>query len=657
MKKGSASKGGSLSTPVDDKVKISDPVVNPWASNLKLADKIKVSTPSTVPNTVLTTKPPLSFVDPQSHAQQILVKYIHRINTPITYGAVNEVFIDVAIDDSRCVIPSRSAEYVIGVSYFIPSDDYMSEAHKTFRAYKFNGCFLSGGNLPEGIGFKQDRALIRNDKRRNPQDMGLHFSVFPTQSMPVEEFERKLTEMKVDAQCLIAGRDQCERSEAQPTPDYPADALLRQVSAALFELATNGSVDPNRAFRALYFHYLLAEKDAEYKWILRGDALSYYSAQALELCNTSSNISIEEIRDEIRGALAEVILYNPVYRSYPDDYNEVETTSLILFGECMENPQEDDDNYGDFDDTVSDAGELMLSDTIPPSELIAGETLNVSAGEVSKMIFYIIKYNVAWYFLNEVNKLSPNSGIEAVPTMRESQFSRKSWSPAEVTMMNFCHILPPDAQFRLMVHSLTVQIDNVPRECGAAFVKVLESNSDLSNVFLAVVACLRSRSFASTHFLGARQTDSYRIVEYEGHGKSVCVSIFDTVTRPTMNSAHICTAVNKCIKCFKRDVWRLRRRVIVMCLSQSHSVDLTKVHPGSTDAAVRKRKLLRSNLQSCLGVLPSDEFIFGPCGNVHKFLVFSYGEDLHKLTSAVTSDCFKQLQVSVSRVSHVVVKF
>lgn len=147
--------------------------------------------------------------------------------------------------------------------------------------------------------------------------------------MSVGDFEIKIAALRVDAKCIIAGCEHCDSPKAPPTPDYPVDALLRQVSAALFELATSDDCDPNRAVRALYFHYLLAENDAKYEWILRGDALSYYSAQALEVCKTSSNTNIEELRDEIRGDLAEIILHNPKYRSYPDDYSEVENTSVV----------------------------------------------------------------------------------------------------------------------------------------------------------------------------------------------------------------------------------------------------------------------------------------------------------------------------------------
>lgn len=203
--------------------------------------------------------------------------------------------------------------------------------HNNCTAYVDN-IIPSGGVLPAGLDYKQDRPLMRNDKLRYPQDMGLHFYVFPTMAMSKEEFEEKLTE-------LIGGCDHTGKLITPPTPAYSTQPLLRQVSATLFELATSGRVDPNRSFRALYFHYLLAEPEAQYDWVLRGDALTYYTAQALELSETSLNINVEEIRDEIRGALAEIIMYTPVYRSYPDDYYEVEKTSVVLFGECLENPQ------------------------------------------------------------------------------------------------------------------------------------------------------------------------------------------------------------------------------------------------------------------------------------------------------------------------------
>ena len=291
-------------------------------------NRVKTQTPPNEGSEVLTTSvQSVPFIKTQSSLKEYLDPCIHRIKTKISYGHLDNPEIDVALNSDNEVVPPGSAEHMIGVSYFLPSKEYADYVHPSNETFKTQGCILSGGEVPEGIDYKQDRALKRRDKRYKPQDMGLHYSVFPTRTMSVDDFERKLTEMTIkNVPCqIVGGCDQFKLSECQPTPDYPADALLRQVSAALFELATNKTIDPNRAVRALYFHYLLAEEDAVYKWILRGDALSYYSAQALELCKTCNNINIEEIRDEIRGDLAEVILYNPKYRSYPDD-TEIQTT-------------------------------------------------------------------------------------------------------------------------------------------------------------------------------------------------------------------------------------------------------------------------------------------------------------------------------------------
>lgn len=62
----------------------------------------------------------------------------------------------------------------------------------------------------------------------------------------------------------------------------------------------------------------------------------------------------------------------------------------------MVNPQEDDDDYGDLEDTTGDAGEVLLPDTtLAPQSHRAeaeGETLNVSAGEVCMVFCEILKY-------------------------------------------------------------------------------------------------------------------------------------------------------------------------------------------------------------------------------------------------------------------------
>lgn len=563
----------------------------------------------------------------------------------------------MAVNDDNQVLPPPNAEHVMGVSHFIPTPEFMLESHLSFRDYKTSGCSLFGGVIPEGIDVKQDRPLKRNLKRK-PTDMGRHFSVFPTRSMPREEFVEKLASMRVEAKCVIGG---CEHTPTfeKPTPDYPADALLRHVSVALFEMATNGMVDPNKRFRALYFHYLLAEEDAGYCWILRGDALSYYSAHALEICTPSASMDVEEVRDEIRSDLAGIILYSPTYRSYPDDTDQDEPAPVVLFGECMLDPEDDDDDYGVIDETTSDIGDSVLSTAVPTTCIAhthADRQLHAPVSEVTQLLFHIIQCGLMLQFVSAINDLPAGSGVENIPRIQASKCSLHCWTPAEVALINFCRTLPAGSQFGLVVHSLTVHIQGVPRERGAAFVNALESNPVLSNAFLAAVACVKGCSLASTHFLGARQPESYRIVEHRGFGKCVCVSIFDTDSLSATYSAHVCTAVNKCIKCFKRNVWFLKRRVIVMCISQSHSIDLCKVHPGDTSSDESRRSKLQDQLQASLRVLP-DKFVFGPVPGMHKFLVFSYGKELHNLASETASNCFKKLQVKVNVKSELIVEF
>ena len=138
----------------------------------------------------------------------------------------------------------------------------------------------------------------------------------------------------------------------------------------------------------------------------------------------------------------------------------------------MVNPQEDDDDYGNFEDTTGDTGEVPLPDTTPTrqSHRAVGETVNVSAGEVRMVFSEILKYNMTQYFLSVVNKLAPNSSIDQVPALTVRGPPQKIWSQAEVIMHNFFHTLHPDTPLAIEVHSLTVKIDNVPRERGAAFV-------------------------------------------------------------------------------------------------------------------------------------------------------------------------------------------
>eukprot|EP01039_Chlorochromonas_danica_P003191 gene3191-3494_t len=307
-----------------------------WSSGESLAEKLKsrkdgqseseASNQDSVVHNI-------GFVQIESASRKKCDVVLHRINRNISYGPPNEPNIDLAVDGKGNVIPPLIGNYMLGVSHFIPFTEHMDYVHNSFRDFKTFGCSLYGGKeFSEGIDFHQDRPLNRNNSSRKVMKMGEHYSIFPIRSMRKEEFEGKLQELKHSAPCSLKGGGAHTNLLAgdPPIPDYPLhDRRLREASAALFEMATNASIDPNRAFRALYFHYLLAEEDADYQWLLTGDALTYYCAHALEICSDSPNMTCEEIRDEIRCDLATVIFHTPALRSYQQQ------CSLVLFGENM----------------------------------------------------------------------------------------------------------------------------------------------------------------------------------------------------------------------------------------------------------------------------------------------------------------------------------
>lgn len=260
---------------------------------------------------------PVDFVEIESGSQKRCDVVLHRINRPVVYGPPDDSSLDLQLDLTGNIIPPPVKDHMLGVCHFIPSSEYMVPSHQSFSDFKRG----SGKVLPEGIDFHLDRPLKRNNISRKPTIMGNHYSVFPIRSMSPAEFEDKLIEFRHTVPCDVKGSGELKVLAGVPSPDYPlSDRRLREASAALFEMATNVAVDPNRAFRALYFHYLLAEDDANYQWLLGGDALTYYCAHALEICSNSVSMTCEEIRDEIRCDLASVILHVPVLRSYPPDY-------------------------------------------------------------------------------------------------------------------------------------------------------------------------------------------------------------------------------------------------------------------------------------------------------------------------------------------------
>lgn len=84
-----------------------------------------------------------------------------------------------------------------------------------------------------------------------------------------------------------------------------------------------------------------------------------------------------------------------------------------------------------------------------------------------------------------------------------------------------------------------------------------------------------------------------------------------------------------------------------MCLSGSLAVDLMLVNPGLASQDDEMRNKLLKVLMTCEGFPAPCGFVFGPCSTVVKFLVFSYSEALHQLTTDVVKDCFKRLGIVV----------
>lgn len=332
--------GGSKLPAANTSVNVQSAYVD---SGVALASKLRLN--SEISNQGIS-KPATQFVlIMESLPVKRCSELLNRINRSVKYGPIDDPHSDVFVGKDGLIVPPPKKSYMLGVSHFVPTDEYFNTEQNSFHDLN-NGCsHLGNVELPPGIDYHHDRPLRRLHSSRNLKDMGLHFSIFPTVPMTVEEFERKW--MSLLSQ-FAGGGEPNDLSDC-PTPEYSlSDVRLRQASAALFEMAASANTDPHRRGRALYFHYLLAEEDAEYSWLLNGDALTYYTAAALESCATSDNMSIEEVRDEIRGDLAAVILYRPTFRSYPEDYWSPLPCSVVLFGENLTEPLKNDDDYGDY---------------------------------------------------------------------------------------------------------------------------------------------------------------------------------------------------------------------------------------------------------------------------------------------------------------------
>jgi hypothetical protein len=141
----------------------------------------------------------------------------HRFHADLTISDY-----DIASDDETQVVPpslpSGDKEQMTGVSFFEPIDELFKAAHAYFKAKPGAGreCYIieKDKTLPENIAIHQDILLrftpslknvelypncfrsMSNTKKGTTHVHGLHFTVYPTKRMSIEELKSKVGELK-----------------------------------------------------------------------------------------------------------------------------------------------------------------------------------------------------------------------------------------------------------------------------------------------------------------------------------------------------------------------------------------------------------------------------------------------------------------------------
>jgi hypothetical protein len=523
--------------------------------------------------------------------------------------------------------------------------------------------FGKAAALPQIHIFTYSRQLKRNldDPARHGFICGQHVSVFPAEVMPWDLFQATLLEFinKSDAcrekqkksreaaslatadidKCgeeLLSVERDCSLREVF-SPGRTSDAILQEAANVLYEMAQDPLTDPNRAFRALYFHYLLCEEEADCENLFAGDALTSFLQEALDICEDAPTTDSEDLRDYIRLTIAEQLDWNPKLRSH-DSEDQLDT--LRAFGD---NPV-----------SVSTTQDEVQED-ISASRLLEFLVRLMAAGQVDD-------------FQNR---------------MKDGSISKEYWNSLPAVDLNCVsnkfldkvELLGGASRIELKARSVAIVAVGLPSSDARELKNWMNSCSDEANLLLMAVA------FVSDNVKCGRNCEILR-ADTDAALMRSCPEYFRSATAASVGTAKLqikalritgingdsrvkafASALSKCINNFYSHMWDCTGRVVVRCASGSLSHDLEKV------SAPTKLPEYRNHVVSSLISSLSDNDLLSPYVNItaaqlgpvplnensQVLVLFSFGHNTHQSACDLTYKVLRQKGMSFADVADICV--
>lgn len=385
---------------------------------------------------------------------------------------------------------------------------------------------------------------------------------------------------------------------------YPHDALLFHVAQALFEMASNRIVDPNRAMRALYFHYSLDYPLISFESILTGDARTFYCAEALELCCDAPTVESEETRDYVRHKLEEITHISARYRADCDDCSDSESEpglsavcDVIVFGDNLDVV------------TKTQGADNLGAPCVDLSVLCAA--VAVSAAENSAYAYLLTLLNM-------------------------------------IAEQQLCAV-------KCEIGSITLSFERVPVHLARMLCQHLTANLHAAKYLTD--CSIRSAQLPleqATRVLGVVMNEDCAAIPYSPTWRyeDVFLTVLKTTDLPRARSLALCSAVSKYLVLLRDRVWKTVQadRIMVFCASSALSVTISLVLSGSEPSTIARRELLVNSMRSVTALRrimrdPSGDVV-GPCPSpLHLLFVFTVNMAVHNKAVYETKKCMNNVGI------------
>ncbi|KAL3132961.1 hypothetical protein ABBQ38_006873 [Trebouxia sp. C0009 RCD-2024] len=204
-----------------------------------------------------------------------------------------------------------SGKVPVGVSFLDIRRPYLQHQHNYHYKAKYGQCYTTepSGFLPAGIAMLQDTLLRFPPLRQNAErlDQGQHFSLYPTEDMPLTDFEQKVMQTRH----LI-----CDfKAEAEPLdisdPAWPSDVRMCNIVVAL-NISSETCDKPNTAILAWAYSHHIGCTDMAYPALLADTGiLPSLAAAAMEQRPQPNTVQEIDMCNDIKMDLGRTLRYTP----------------------------------------------------------------------------------------------------------------------------------------------------------------------------------------------------------------------------------------------------------------------------------------------------------------------------------------------------------